>query len=149
MKRLLLAIAIIGAFYVGWGRFNDPVEPAESGETDTPAAIADDKIARAYQDERSGVQVTSKGVVTKILDDDSDGSRHQRFILRLESGQTLLISHNIDLAPRVPSLNPGDTVAFNGEYEWNKRGGVIHWTHRDPNGQHAAGWLKHDGETYQ
>jgi len=43
----------------------------------------------------------------------------------------------------------GDSVGFYGEYEWNSKGGVIHWTHLDPSGQHIAGWLKHDGKTYQ
>jgi hypothetical protein len=75
--------------------------------------------------------------VPSAVADDNDGSRHQ------------LVAHNIDLAPRIMSLGPGDTVVFNGEYEWNAKGGLIHWTHRDPNGQHQAGWLKHDGETYQ
>jgi len=43
----------------------------------------------------------------------------------------------------------GDSVAFKGEYEWNAEGGVIHWTHRDPEGAHVAGWLKHNGQTSQ
>lgn len=76
-------------------------------------------------------------------------SRHQRFILTLSSGQTLLVAHNIDLAPRLASLKSGDSVAFNGVYEWNAKGGVIHWTHRDRSGRHQAGWLKHAGQTYQ
>ena len=103
----------------------------------------------AYRNRQSDIQAKGKGVVTRIRTDDLDGSRHQRFILRLETGQTVLISHNIDLAPRVGSLHTGDTVAFYGEYEWNAQGGVIHWTHRDPGGHHANGWLKHDGRTYQ
>ncbi len=85
----------------------------------------------------------------RILPDDNDGSRHQRFILRLDSGRTLLVAHNIDLAPRIPALQKGDTVAFHGVYEWNENGGVIHWTHRDPVGQHQPGWLRHDGRTFQ
>ena len=76
-------------------------------------------------------------------------SRHQRFIVQLASGQTLLVAHNIDLAPRVADLKPGHIVAFYGEYEWNERGGVIHWTHHDPRGQHAAGWVEHNGVRYQ
>ena len=31
----------------------------------------------------------------------------------------------------------------------NARGGVVHWTHRDPSGNHPAGWLKRNGETFQ
>jgi hypothetical protein len=46
-------------------------------------------------------------------------------------------------------LEVGDRVEFSGEYEWNERGGVIHWTHRDPAGQHVDGWIRHDGHTYQ
>lgn len=87
--------------------------------------------------------------MTNVLADDADGSRHQRFILRLQSGQTLLVVHNIDVAPRLASLELGDSVEFNGEYEWNPHGGFIHWTHRDPSGEHQAGWLKHNGATYQ
>jgi hypothetical protein len=95
------------------------------------------------------VQVTGQGTVTRVLADDNDGSRHQRFILRLTSGQTLLVAHNIDIAPRVPSLAVGDVVLFYGVYEWNSQGGTIHWTHHDPDGQHVAGWLKRGGVTYQ
>jgi len=84
-----------------------------------------------------------------MLPDDNDGSRHQRFIVRLGSGQTILIAHNIDIAPRVSPLNVGDTIEFNGEYEWNSKGGVVHWTHRDPTGRHPAGWLMHNGKAFQ
>ena len=84
----------------------------------------------------------------RVLSDDEDGNRHQRFILRLASGQTLLVAHNIDVAPRVEGLQPGDTVAFRGVYEWSAEGGTVHWTHRDPDGRHAPGWLRHDGSQY-
>jgi hypothetical protein len=48
----------------------------------TPASDAEDQaIARAFQAQRSGVQVASDGVVERVLSDDNAGSRHQRFIL--------------------------------------------------------------------
>jgi hypothetical protein len=106
-------------------------------------------IADAYRAQRSDVQVKGEGVVKKVLSDDRDGSRHQRFLLRLPNRQTLLVAHNIDLAPRIDGLREGDRVAFYGEYEWNKQGGVIHWTHHDPGGRHVDGWLEHRGRTYQ
>ena len=87
--------------------------------------------------------------VTRILSDDAQGSRHQRFIVRLSSGQTVLVAHNIDLAPRVPGLKVGDIVEFSGEFEWNDKGGVVHWTHHDPSGSHPGGWLKHGGRVFQ
>jgi hypothetical protein len=106
-------------------------------------------LKEAYDNRQSDIQLAGEGIVTKILADDRDGSRHQRFILRLASGQTVLVAHNIDLAPRIGGLRTGDSVAFYGEYEWNPKGGVIHWTHQDPGGRHPAGWLRHRGKLYQ
>ena len=112
-------------------------------------ATDDSSIARAFATRASDIQVEGEGTVTRILPDDLNGSRHQRFIVELASGQTLLLSHNIDIAPRIDGLKEGDSVGFNGEYVWNEKGGVIHWTHHDPQRRHAAGWIKHNGKTYQ
>jgi len=98
---------------------------------------------------RAGQQVSGSGKVIRVLPDDNDGSRHQRFILQLESGRTLLIAHNIDVASRIYGLSAGDTVSFFGEFEPNPQGGVIHWTHHDPQGRHVDGWLEHRGRRYQ
>jgi hypothetical protein len=103
----------------------------------------------AFENKRSNIQVKGQGIVVKILADDFDGSKHQRFIVKLSSGQTLLIAHNIDIAPRINSLQKGDSIAFYGEYEWNPQGGIIHWTHHDPNGNHVGGWIEHKGKRYQ
>ncbi|GIA69938.1 putative lipoprotein [Vibrio cholerae] len=106
-------------------------------------------LQQAYLSQQSDLQVQGFGQVSKVLPDENDGSRHQKFILKLNSGQTLLVAHNIDLAPRIPNLKVGDSVEFYGEYEWNKKGGVLHWTHKDPQNRHAHGWLKHNGQVYE
>lgn len=93
--------------------------------------------------------VEGQGNVIKILPDDTKGSQHQRFIVQTPEGVNILIAHNIDLAKRVENLKRGDTVEFAGEYIWNDKGGVVHWTHRDPAGRHKSGWLKHKGVLYQ
>jgi hypothetical protein len=85
--------------------------------------------------------------VRRLLGDDNEGQRHQRFVLRLANGSTLLIAHNIDLADRVP-LGMGDRVRFRGMFEWNELGGLVHWTHRDPHGIEAGGWIIYRSETY-
>ena len=109
----------------------------------------DNAIGRAFASRASNVQVEGEGTVTRVLPDDLDGSRHQRFIIQLASGQTLLIAHNIDIAQRIDGLAVGDSVRFKGEYVWNAKGGVVHWTHHDPQGGHVAGWVIHNGKTYK
>jgi len=117
---------------------------------DKPAAAGSDAvIGKLFEEQQSNVQVRGSGTVTRLLDDDNTGNRHQRFILELASGQTLLVAHNIDIAPRLDGLAVGDTVEFYGEYVYSDKGGTIHWTHRDPGGRHIAGWLKWDGQTFQ
>lgn len=116
------------------------------GEKETSTAAG--AIEALFEQRRSNEVVTVEGRVDRTLPDDEDGSRHQRFILRLASGHTVLVAHNIDLAPSVP-LHAGDRVEVRGEYEWNDRGGVLHWTHHDPAGRHPGGWIRWKGETYE
>ncbi len=82
----------------------------------------DELIAELFAQERSDIQVQGEGTVIALLADDLLGSRHQRFIIKLNSGQTLLVAHNIDLTPRVDALSVKDFVEFYGEYEWNDKG---------------------------
>ncbi|WP_116475806.1 DUF3465 domain-containing protein [Zobellella maritima] len=143
MKKLLVALLLVLGF-AGTLVPNPRLVPFLSVEQVSP-----DPLLMAYQNRQSDLQVAGSGRVVRLLADDNKGTRHQRFLLELPSGQTLLIAHNIDLAPRINGLQPGDAVAFYGEYEWNDKGGVVHWTHHDPRGRHPGGWLKHKGRTYQ
>ena len=113
------------------------------------AVEADQGIAKAFAEGRSGLWVQSQGMVEAILPDDVEGDPHQRFILRLANGQTLLIAGNIAIAKRIDGLKIGDTIKFRGQYEWNNKGGVVHWTHSDPAGRHPGGWLEVHGEKYE
>lgn len=151
-KNLTIAVTII----VGILAFLNEQGFLPTGGVSTNGSIATQSsdnatraIAAAYRAQRSDVQVRGEGVVKKVLRDDNEGSRHQRFLLKLDNGQTLLVAHNIDLAPRIANLQAGDSVGFYGEYEWNNQGGVLHWTHHDPRGKHPDGWLKHKGRTYE
>ena len=116
---------------------NDPTPPSSG------------VIEQSFRNRASGVPVADAGVVVRILLDDNTDSRHQRFIVRLSSGHTILIAHNMDIAPRIDNLRDGDQVHFSGVYEWNDKGGVVHWTHHDPSARHPAGCLQHNGNLYQ
>lgn len=86
--------------------------------------------------------------VIKTLPDDNDGSRHQRFLVEGRDGNTVLVAHNIDLAEKVP-LQSNDALEIRGRYEWNEKGGVLHWTHGDPSGRKQGGWIRHRGKEYR
>ena len=149
MRKLLLYFSIIAVGYFGWSQYRPYPSSVWRGQATDIESSSDAEFARALETRASGVQIQGEGTVTKVLSDDNVGSRHQRFIVKLRSGQTLLIAHNIDIASRISSLRVGDAVDFNGEYEWNSKGGVIHWTHHDPGGRHAGGWIRHANQTYQ
>ncbi len=140
-SRLSIVILLVT---IAWGAY-------ERGGFPSPAPAAEPgvhAIAEAARSGRSDVLVEASGVVHGVLPDDREGSRHQRLLVRLRNDQTVLIAHNIDLAPRVAGVRRGDPIRFKGEYEWNERGGVVHWTHRDPAGRHPGGWLEHAGRRY-
>lgn len=149
---IIIAIVLLIAAYLGLDlkqKQNIGTDVQTSNSENTFAVDDQHKIMQAYQQQRSNVQVQAQGTVKAILPNDNEGSRHQKMILKLDNGLTVLIAHNIDLAPRVEGLKKGDTVAFYGEYEYSQKGGVIHWTHHDPRGKHIDGWLKYQGKMYQ
>ncbi|NOQ16827.1 MAG: DUF3465 domain-containing protein [Methyloprofundus sp.] len=147
MKKILLII-IVAALSI-YEAVQEQRTPAETKVVaNASKAKQAGNLQAAFANRQSDLQIQDVGIVKKVLRDDLKGSKHQKFILQV-SGQTVLVAHNIDLAPRIDGLRAGDRVEFYGEYEWNGRGGVIHWTHRDPQGRHASGWLKHNGKTFQ
>jgi hypothetical protein len=142
---LLIAIVILLIF------FNDKFESIDVfNEQGSPTtSLSSQELISAYNNKQNDKIISASGIIIKLLADDNDGSRHQKFIVRISPALTVLVAHNIDLAPRVDSLVKGEPIAFKGEYEWNKKGGVIHWTHHDPRDSHPAGWLKYRGKLYQ
>jgi len=109
------------------------------------------ELEQAHAQHRSNVWVEGGGTVTRLLRDDTKRPRHQRFVVKIGTGPnafTVMIAHNIDLAPRVP-FKKGDEITFRGEYIWNEKGGILHWTHHDPSGRHLPGWIQHNGQIYQ
>jgi hypothetical protein len=139
-----MVLAAAAVYLVVTWENRPPAEDAILREGDSGIS----EIARLFRERQSGVVVEGAGTVEKLLPDDLVGSRHQRFILRIASQRTILVSHNIDLAPRLDSLRIGDEVHFRGQYEWNQRGGLVHWTHHDPAGRRIGGWLRHEDRIY-
>ncbi len=159
MKRLAQVVLVAVVAALGWRQFADrPLgdggEPGQGVEATgeplaTRSAAGGDVAREAFEQRASGRMLRIRGRVVRILPDDQDGSPHQRFIFATDSDQTLLVAHNLDLAPRLEGLKAGEEVTVYGEYEWNAQGGVMHWTHDDPAGRHVAGYIEWRGRMYQ
>jgi hypothetical protein len=146
MKARLALVFALGIAAALFARRELAVPAADTGGASLAGATAsvedDGSLQRAINARADGVPVTGRGVVQRLLPDDRDGSPHQRIIVRVTGGGTVLIAHNLDLGARIAPLAEGDTLEFAGEYAWNAKGGVVHWTHPDPRGGHRAGWLR-------
>lgn len=105
-------------------------------------------VSNRFNKADTGSWIEFRGVVVRLLSNDNDGSRHQRFILDVGNSETLLIAHNIDLADRVP-VGIGDRVQVRGMYEWNDLGGLVHWTHHDPQGIEDGGYVRYRRREYR
>lgn len=142
-KKLIHFVAIVLLLLATWlvERYtNTDSDPVDSNYSALQTAI---------ENQQSDIQVEGSGIIIKVLPDDTHGSKHQRLLIKLDNGHTILIAHNIDLAPRVKNPKEGNAIDFYGEFEWNNKGGVVHWTHHDPGNRHPDGWLKYQGKIYQ
>lgn len=136
---LILALALVAVATCG----------APVATTGAPAAD-NAAIARAFADHRSHIEVTADGQVERLLaDETSETGTHQRFILKLTgSAQTLLVTNNVSIGKRVP-VAVGDALVVHGEYVWSEQGGLVHFTHHDPQHTHEDGWIDRLGARYQ
>jgi hypothetical protein len=142
-SRLATGLALVAAVLVAVERLD--LRWPGGAQRDPGAAV----LEQAWRERRSDVWVEASGRVDRVLPDDRRGSRHQRFLVRIRGGPRVLVAHNIGLAARSPDLERGDRVRFQGEYEWNEQGGVVHWTHRDPDGRRPGGWIEHGGRRWE
>jgi hypothetical protein len=73
---------------------------------------------------------------------------HEAFNIRTDHGKTLEVVDNVAIAPRCP-VEPGDRVTVKGEYVADgSHGPMVHWTHRDPGGEHQDGYIDFNWRRY-
>ncbi len=134
------------------GRRPAPDSPSRASPPASGSSPASAEIADLFRSRTSDRIITAAGVVVKILPEDTDTSdgtgQHQQFLVEVaDCDVTIKIAHNTKFG-RVP-VREGDTVRFKGEYEYNDRGGCIHWTHHDPKNWREGGWIEHRGQRYE
>jgi hypothetical protein len=115
---------------------------------ETSAGINEAEVAAAQNNRASHVAVTCTLPVKRMLRPDDKGEKHEKFLLQMSNGTTILVAHNVSRAPSVP-LEAGDIVTVHGEYIWNEKGGVIHWTHASDTPRHQGGYIDFKGRRYQ
>jgi hypothetical protein len=108
----------------------------------------DNEVIAAQSNRLIKVEVTVTAPIKKMLPEDDVGLPHEKFLILLSNGSTVLIAHDIKYAPVVP-VQAGDMVRIHGEYIWNAKGGLIHWTHHSDTPRHESGWIEFDGQRYE
>ncbi|QKK03899.1 MAG: DUF3465 domain-containing protein [Pseudomonadota bacterium] len=108
-----------------------------------------DRLLAAFEEGRTGVWVSGHGVVAQAIGDETiAGEPHQRMVVRVGDQQlAVIIRHSLSQSDRIP-LSDGDTIAFQGRYQFNGRGGVISHTYHDPEQPGSGGWIRHQGQVY-
>ena len=94
-------------------------------------------------------QVEGEGEVVFFVSHDPGAVNLQKFLVRLDSGKTMLIVHDTTRSKRIADLKLGDQVAFCGEYFYGQNGDEIRVDEPAPDGQPGNGWVKHKGQTYR
>jgi hypothetical protein len=137
---LLLAL-IIGIAWLRLERRAVSLQVAERG-----AAAGCRSAGRDFRGRRDAVWITVAARVERLLSDTHGRYQHQRFTVRCAGGQTLLIVNDVSIGTRVPA-RPGSSIVVHGQYVWNALGGLIHFTHHDPEGG-PGGWILYAGKVY-
>lgn len=120
-----------------------------AGDYDHVDQIQDDlALVQALKNQRRAYFVQAGNLeVTRILEDDDHGIRHQKWVAKTSKGQSVTIIYNSDLGVRVP-VKVGAKFAVGGEFIWTKTGGILHWVHEDKRDKRPDGYVYLDGVIY-
>ncbi len=122
------------------------------GQPASSPDVENGRVYDAFLSQRSHFEVTASGKVARLLGTRAGRvGRHEGFLVRLEGpaghGLTVKVEDNVDLTGPIP-LAAGDDVVIHGEYIFDRRGGIVHWTHHDPRGRHEPGFVEVHGHRY-
>ncbi len=74
-------------------------------------------------------------------------AEHESFFVRSAVGAIEVVD-NVSIAPSL-AVHSGDRVEVSGEMVHDPgRLPVVHWTHHDPSGRHAGGFIRWNGRVY-
>ncbi|HIP75819.1 MAG TPA: DUF3465 domain-containing protein [Psychromonas hadalis] len=108
-----------------------------------------DHITYLFNNQRGGEMVSSLGRIIKLLEDQTSPYLAQLILIRLNSGQKLIIKHNLKASTKIADLKVGEMIKFKGVYRWNSRGGMVVSTFENKQHPKRSGWVKFADKTYQ
>jgi hypothetical protein len=106
-------------------------------------------LARAYTGTRPAEVTFDAQVVSapRFFYSSRTHRTHESFDARTSAGNVEVVD-NVTIAPRVP-VQPGDRIEVRGEMVHDPGSEpIVHWTHHDPGGSHAGGFIRLRGQVY-
>ncbi len=148
---VLLIVFAIGFKLYSTNNFSVPqARPAQSLQRSISTTSDNSEILKdiAQNNTVRYIEVSDLKVI-QLLNDDTSGNRHQKWIAQFANGQKILGVYNIDLAEKIP-LKMGDVIGMGGELVFNRNGGgpLMHWIHADPHHSRRDGYVLLNGKKY-
>jgi len=135
----LLYVIISSVLVLSSTSYANKPKPADPSQV----VSGDYALVQAVQAQKGLNFVSAKGLaVTKLLPDDSQGLPHQKFNVKLSSGNVIMIVSNLDMCEHIP-VQIGDVVSAGGQFiPTGKGSGLLHWTHKDPKHHRPDGFIQ-------
>lgn len=145
-KQLSVILSVVAISFTLHARPNQSAPVASA-----PGAVATEDAALVQAvTSHKGVSFIKAGglVVSELLKDDTSGSPHQKFNVRLSNGRIIMIVSNLDMCEKIP-VQVGDVVSAGGQFiPTGKSGGLLHWTHKDPRQHRPDGFIEFKGHVF-
>lgn len=140
-QRLINLVSLVLLILVFWNFFKSKPEPYRVEKNSIPLTAFEEALdCKCDKD----YVVTPPLKIVKNLPEDKFGIRHQKWLVQSPSGQVLLFVHNLELCPPL-TLQKNDLIHLAGEFKWTDKGGLIHWTHYDPQKKRQTGYIEYGG----
>lgn len=158
LSAAIMALVLVGGSfqatasdYIEYGRRQGGREEQNSHDRGNEGSQGDEddsEIVRAVVNRRRVDFVEGRGmVVIRTLADDNNGLRHQKWVVQLSNGSSMMAVYNLDMCERV-ALKVGDHVAMGGQFVWTNQGALLHWLHYDPRKTRPDGYVEVNGKVY-
>lgn len=124
------------------------IQPVISASASVSNATDADLVRAVESNRRVDFVKASEMKVVELLQDDTQGSPHQKFKIRLSDNKIVTVISNLDMCVHIP-VQIGDSVGAGGQYiPTGPATGILHWVHADPSKRRPDGYVELNGHVY-